>query len=692
MQHYTSMAAVPPVIRPRPYDDAMEPYPHLFAPLDLGYMTLPNRVVMGSMHTGLEEAPDGFVRLAAFYAERAAAGVGLSVTGGIAPNPEGRLSPAGAVLATEAEAGPHRLVTDAVHSAGGRICLQILHAGRYALHPDAVAPSPLQAPISPFTPRELTSDEVRGTVEDFARCAELARDAGYDGVEIMASEGYLLNQFLTARTNRRTDEWGGSYEARMRMPVETVRAVRARVGPAFLLVYRLSMLDLVEGGQTSEEVRVLAAAVQGAGATIISTGIGWHEARVPTIATTVPRAAFEGVTATLRDVVSVPLVAANRINTPDAAEAILAAGHADLVSMARPFLADPQLLVKAAAGRADRINTCIACNQACLDRAFAGLVGSCLVNPRACHETDLLISPTATPRTVVVVGAGPAGLAAATTAARRGHVVTLFEADDEVGGQFLLARQIPGKEEYAETLRYYRAELAELGVVVRTGVRAGLEDLLAFDRVILATGVTPRVPDVPGIDHPSVVTYQQVLRDHVPVGRRVAIMGAGGIGVDVANYLTAPPGRRQDIAGFCAEWGVDPTFAAPGGLVPPQPRPAARVVHLVQRRATPIGATLGRTTGWIHRAVLAQRGVRTVRGATYERVDDAGLHLSVAGEPVTLSVDTVVLCTGQEPRRDLYDALLVAGIHTTLVGGADVAAELDAERAIRRATEVAAAL
>jgi 2,4-dienoyl-CoA reductase (NADPH2) len=671
----------------------MRPYPHLFTPLDLGFVTLPNRVVMGSMHVGLEEAPDGFVRLAAFYAERAAAGVGLIVTGGIAPNAEGRLAPNGAILTTAAEAAPHRLVTDAVHAAGGLICLQILHGGRYALHPDSVAPSPVQAPISPFTPRELTDDDVRRTIDDFARCAALARDAGYDGVEIMASEGYLLNEFLAARTNRRTDDWGGSYSRRMRMPVEVVRAVRERVGPAFLLVYRLSMLDLVEGGQSQDEVRLLARAVEDSGATIISTGIGWHESRVPTIATSVPRGAFAGVTAALRASVTIPVVAANRINTPDAAEEILAAGQADLVSMARPFLADPQLLAKAAAGRPDRINTCIACNQACLDRAFAGLVGSCLVNPRACHETVLTIFPATIPRTVAVVGAGPAGLAAATTAARRGHAVTLFEAEDEIGGQFTLARQIPGKEEYGETLRYFAGELLDVGVEVRTGVRAGLEDLAGFDRVLLATGVTPRVPDVPGIDHPCVVTYQQVLRDHVPVGNRVAIMGAGGIGVDVADYLTAPSGLDpSSVADFYAQWGIDPSYSAPGGLVPSQPEAAARLVHLVQRKNTPVGAGLGRTTGWIHRAVLAQRGVRSIRGATYERIDDAGLHLIVNGEPLTLEVDTVVVCTGQEPQRELYEGLLAAGVHVDLVGGADIAAELDAERAIRQATEVAAAL
>ncbi|HET7723657.1 MAG TPA: FAD-dependent oxidoreductase [Propionibacteriaceae bacterium] len=671
----------------------MTPYPHVFEPLDLGFVTLRNRVVMGSMHTGLEEAPDGFERLAVFYAERAAAGVGLIVTGGIAPNAEGRLHPMGATLTTPEEAERHRVVTDAVHAEGSLICLQILHGGRYALHPDCVAPSALQAPISPFTPRELTDEDVRLTIRDFARCARLASDVGYDGVEVMGSEGYLLNEFLAARTNRRTDDWGGPYEARMRFPVEVVRAVRDEVGPDFVVVYRLSMLDLVEDGQSPDEVRALARAVEAAGASVISTGIGWHESRVPTIAVGVPHAAFVGVTASLRDAVSLPVVAANRINTPETAESVLAAGHADLVSMARPFLADPRFLEKAAAGRADRINTCIACNQACLDRAFAGLVGSCLVNPRACHETLLTISPARSTRRVAVVGAGPAGMAAAATAARRGHAVTLFEADDEIGGQFRRARQIPGKEDYGETLRWFTGELAEAGVEVRTGVRARPDDLAGFAHVVLATGVTPRIPDIPGIDHPSVVTYQQVLRDHVPVGMRVAVIGAGGIGVDVADYLTSPAGADPDsVAAFYAQWGIDPSYQARGGLVPPAPTAPARLVHLVQRRATPVGAGLGRTTGWIHRAVLAQRGVRTVRGATYVRVDDAGLHLLVDGEPVRLDVDTVVVCAGQEPQRELYDALLAAGVPVTLVGGADVALELDAERAIRQATEVAAAL
>ena len=669
----------------------MTPYPHVFEPLDLGFVTCPNRVVMGSMHTGLEEAPDGFARLAAFYAERAAAGVGLIVTGGIAPNAEGRLSPAGAMLMTAAEAGQHRVVTRAVHDEGALVCLQILHGGRYALHPDCVAPSPLQAPISPFTPRELTDADVHRTIRDFARCARLARDAGYDGVEIMGSEGYLLNEFLASRTNRRTDDWGGRYENRMRMPVEVVRAVRLEVGPDFLIVYRLSMLDLVEDGQSLDEIRTVARAVEAAGASIISTGIGWHESRVPTIAVGVPHGAFVGVTAALRNAVTVPVVAANRVNTPEAAEAILAEGHADLVSMARPFLADPRFLAKAADGQADRINTCIACNQACLDRAFAGLVGSCLVNPRACHETVLTISPATTRRRVAVVGSGPAGLAAATTAARRGLEVTLFEADDEIGGQFRMARQIPGKEDYDQTLRYYANELTDTHVEVRTGTRAHLDDLVGFEHVVLATGVTPRIPGVPGIDHRMVVTYQQVLRDHVPVGQRVAIIGAGGIGVDVADYLTAPP-DEDTVPGFYAHWGIDPTYRVRGGLVEPQPRRGDRTVHLVQRRSSPVGAGLGRTTGWIHRAVLAQRGVGTVRGATYVRVDDGGLHLIVDREPVCLEVDTVVVCAGQEPQRELYEGLAEAGVPVTLVGGADVAAELDAERAIRQATEVAAAL
>ncbi len=674
-------------------------YPHLLAPLDLGFTTLPNRVLMGSMHVGLEEAPDGFERMAAFYAERARHGVGLIVTGGIAPNDEGRPYPGGAKLTTPEEAEQHRVVTDAVHAEGGKICLQILHFGRYAYHPQLVGPSPLQAPISPFPPRELTAEDIERTITDFATCAALAQQAGYDGVEIMGSEGYFLNEFIAARTNHRTDEWGGSYANRMRLPVEVVKAVRDRVGPEFIVIYRLSMLDLVEGGSTLEEVVELAQAVEAAGATMINSGIGWHEARIPTIATSVPRAAFSWVTQKLKGSVSIPLVTTNRINSPQVAESVLADGHADVVSMARPFLADPQFVAKAAAGRADRINTCIACNQACLDHTFSGLITSCLVNPRACHETVLTIEPAAAARKVAVVGAGPAGLAAATTAARRGHAVTLFEADERLGGQFNLARQIPGKEEFAETLRYFATELVDSGVDARFGTRVTVADIVAggYDAVLLATGVTPRVPEVPGVDGPNVVTYLQVLRDHVEVGPRVAIMGAGGIGFDVAEYLTEPggaqPGRApQAVDEFLAEWGIDADFRAAGGLTEPVTPTPARQVYLVQRKASKVGAGLGRTTGWIHRTVLAKRGVTMIPGATYDRIDGAGLHVTVGERQLTLEVDTVVLCTGQEPNRALYDGLVAAGVDVHLIGGADVAAELDAKRAIKQGTEVAAAL
>ena len=673
----------------------MTSYPHLLEPLDLGFVTLPNRVVMGSMHVGLEEAPDGFERMAAFYAERARGGAGLIVTGGIAPNPEGRPLPGGAMLHTPAEADAHRVVTDAVHAAGGRIALQILHFGRYAYHPDLVAPSPLQAPISPFPPHEMTGDDVERTIDDFARCAELARQAGYDGVEIMGSEGYLINEFIAARTNHRTDEWGGEYRARMRFPVEIVRRVRDRVGPDFIIVYRLSMLDLVEGGSTLDEVIELARAVEAAGATMLNSGIGWHEARIPTIATSVPRAAFTWVTRRVRGSVSIPLITSNRINTPEVAERVLSDGDADLVSMARPFLADPDFVAKAAAGRADRINTCIACNQACLDHTFSGLITSCLVNPRACHETLLQIEATPRRRRVAVVGAGPAGLAAATTAAARGHDVVLFEADAVIGGQFNLARQIPGKEEFAETLRYFANRLADTGVEVRLGARVGPADLAdgGYDAVVVATGVTPRVPEIPGVDHPSVVSYLDVLRDHVPVGPTVAILGAGGIGFDVAEYLTqAGPSATLHPELFNAEWGIDPTYTVAGGLTEPMREAPARRVHLLQRKDSKVGAGLGRTTGWIHRATLQRRGVTFVPGVTYDRIDDGGLHITVAGSQRVIEAATIVLCTGQEPMRRLADELVTTGIEVHVIGGADVAAELDAKRAIKQGTEVAAAL
>ncbi|MFJ6609045.1 FAD-dependent oxidoreductase [Streptomyces sp. NPDC091289] len=671
----------------------MSLYPNLLSPLDLGFTTLPNRVLMGSMHIGLEEAERGFERMAAFYAERARGGVGLMVTGGIAPSERACSFPGGAKMTTEAEAEQHREITSAVHAAGGRIAMQILHFGRYAHHPDLVAPSALKAPISGFTPNALTDDQVEETIEEFVRAAELARFAGYDGVEIMGSEGYLINEFIVSATNHRTDRWGGGYENRMRLPVEIVRRVRERVGDDFILIYRLSMLDLVPGGSTLEEVVTLAKAIEAAGATIINTGIGWHEARIPTIATSVPRGAFSWVTEKVRGAVSVPLVTSNRINTPEVAEEILASGRADMVSMARPFLADPEFVAKAAAGRADAINTCIGCNQACLDHIFSLKITSCLVNPRACHETELVLSPTRTRKRVAVVGAGPAGLACSVTAAERGHAVTLFDTADEIGGQLNVARRVPGKEEFDETLRYFRTRLAELDVDVRLGSRADAGTLDGYDEIVLATGVEPRTPAIPGTDHPNVVSYLDVLRDGAPVGDRVAIVGAGGIGFDVAEFLTdGGDAASLDADTFFRQWGVDTAYAERGGLRAPERPKSPRTVHLVQRRTTKVGAGLGKTTGWIHRTELRHRGVEMIAGASYDLIDDEGLHLTVDGEPRVLPVDTVVLCAGQEPRRELYEELRAGTVPVHLIGGADVAAELDAKRAIRQGTELAAAL
>ncbi|WP_435297195.1 FAD-dependent oxidoreductase [Streptomyces sp. YPW6] len=671
----------------------MSPYPTLLSPLDLGFTTLPNRVLMGSMHIGLEEAERGFERMAAFYAERARGGVGLMVTGGIAPSERACSFPGGAKMTTEAEAEQHREITSAVHAAGGRIAMQILHFGRYAHHPDLVAPSAIQAPISGFVPNALTDEQVEETVEEFVRAAELARFAGYDGVEIMGSEGYLINEFIVSATNHRTDRWGGGYENRIRFPVEIVRRVRERVGDDFILIYRLSMLDLVPGGSTLDEVVTLAREIEAAGATIINTGIGWHEARIPTIATSVPRGAFSWVTEKVRGAVSVPLVTSNRINTPEVAEEILASGRADMVSMARPFLADPEFVAKAAAGRPDAINTCIGCNQACLDHIFSLKITSCLVNPRACHETELVIGPTRSRKRVAVVGAGPAGLACSVTAAERGHAVTLFDTADEIGGQLNVARRVPGKEEFDETLRYFRTRLAELDVEVRLSTRADTAALAGFDEIVLATGVEPRTPAIPGTDHPNVVSYLDVLRDEAPVGDRVAIIGAGGIGFDVAEFLTdGGDAASLDADTFFRQWGVDTAYAERGGLRAPERPTSPRRVHLVQRRTTKVGAGLGKTTGWIHRTELRHRGVEMIAGASYDRIDDEGLHLTVDGERRVLAVDTVVLCAGQEPRRELYEELSAGTIPVHLIGGADVAAELDAKRAIRQGTELAATL
>ncbi|WP_165165295.1 NADPH-dependent 2,4-dienoyl-CoA reductase [Corynebacterium qintianiae] len=670
------------------------PYPHLLEPLDLGFTTLRNRVLMGSMHTGLEEVENGFERLAAFYAERARGGAGLIVTGGIAPNDAGRTMPHGARMATDDETQQHRLITDAVHAAGGKIAMQILHVGRYAYHDKAVAPSPIQAPISPFAPHELSDTEVEETVEDFVRAAALAKSAGYDGVEIMGSEGYLINQFIARHTNKRTDRWGGTYENRVRFAREIVRRVREAVGPEFIIIYRLSMLDLVPDTSALDEVIQLASWIERDGANILNTGIGWHEARVPTIAASVPRGAWAWVTKKLmraraEGAFSLPLVTSNRINTPGKAEELLENGYADMVSMARPFLADAEFVNKAAAGRPELINTCIACNQACLDHTFMMKPATCLVNPRAGRETEIVITPADSPKHIAVVGAGPAGLACAVTAAQRGHKVTLFDASPTVGGQLNIARTIPGKEEFDETVRYFTTMLEQEGVDVRLNTRATADDLESFDEIVVATGVTPRVPDIEGLDHPKALTYLQVLRDRVPVGERVAVLGAGGIGFDVAGFLT-DPGERTGAAGFFDAWGVDTDYHNPGGLKKPERARPTRHVTLMQRKTTKLGENLGKTTGWIHRAELKQRGVDMVAGVTYRRIDHDGLHITVEGEDRTLDVDNVVICTGQEPLREPYDELLARGAKARLIGGAGVAAELDAKRAIEQGTRLAA--
>jgi len=680
----------------------MVSYPHLLAPLPLGFTTLKNRVLMGSMHTGLEEAPNGFAKLAAFYAARARGGVGLIVTGGIAPNFSGRIDPHHSQLSFAWQVAKHRVITDAVHAAGGRIAMQILHGGRYSYHPLAVAPSALKSPITPFRPRALTGWGVRRTIAAYVRCAVLAQRAGYDGVEIMGSEGYLINQFVAPQTNLRDDEWGGSFLNRIRFPVAIVRRTREAVGPNFIIVYRLSMLDLVEGGSSWDEVVALAQAVEAAGATIINTGIGWHEARIPTIATMVPRAAFTWVTRRLKGAVKIPLITTNRINDPATAEAVLARGDADMVSMARPFLADADFVAKASAGRADEINTCIGCNQACLDQIFERQTATCLVNPYACRETELVFTPAAARRRVAVVGAGPAGMACALTAAERGHDVSLFDAAAEIGGQFNLARRIPGKEEFAETLRYFRVRLKQAGVRLRLDHRAVAQDLEGYDEVILASGVLPRTPAIPGIKHAKVASYVDVVEGRRQPGRRVAIVGAGGIGFDVAELLTAgapadghfSDGRADDpaIAAFRDEWGIDAGYGARGGLKPAHEPLPPRQVWLLQRKQSKVGAGLAKTTGWIRRTLLKRRGVVMIAGVEYDRIDDAGLHFRVDGEPQSLDVDTIVICAGQEPRRDLVGALEAMGIRPRLIGGADVAVELDAKRAIDQGTRVALAL
>lgn len=675
----------------------MSRYPALLAPLDLGFTQLKNRVLMGSMHTGLEEEKGGFDKLAAFYGERARGGVGLIVTGGIAPNLRGRLVPHGSQLSFPWQVAKHRKVTEAVHREGGKIALQILHAGRYAYHPFSLAPSPLKAPISPFKPRAMSERQIRGTIRDFAATAALARAAGYDGVEVMGSEGYLINQFICERTNKRTDDWGGSADKRMRFPVEIVRAIRERVGPDFIIIFRLSMLDLVEQGSTLEEVIALGKALEQVGVTLINTGIGWHEARVPTIATSVPRGAFSWVTAELKKHLKVPLITTNRINTPEVAERILAQGDADMVSMARPFLADPEFVIKAAEDRADEINTCIACNQACLDHIFKQKRASCLVNPRACFETELTFGRVPQPKKLAVVGAGPAGLAFACYAAERGHQVSLFDQASEIGGQFNFAKQIPGKEEFHETLRYFAKRLEKCGVELYLGQRQSAESLLGggFDEVILATGIRPRTPNIPGIEHPKVLSYLDVLRDHKPVGEKVAVIGAGGIGFDVAEYLVEKRGTldaEHHRDHWLKEWGIDRQLAGRGGLTAPEIDAPERQIWLLQRKESKVGDGLGKTTGWIHRTVLKNRKVQMLSGVQYLRIDDQGLHIQVGEAKQCLPVDQVIICAGQEPLKELQAGLQAAGKPVHIIGGADVAAELDAKRAIRQGAELAAVI
>ncbi|MAX72844.1 MAG: NADPH-dependent 2,4-dienoyl-CoA reductase [Nioella sp.] len=672
-------------------------YPHLLAPLDLGFTTLRNRVLMGSMHTGLEETKD-WPRVAEFYAERARGGVALIVTGGMAPNAEGGVFPGAAGLYTPQDIENHRVITDAVHEAGGKIAMQILHAGRYAYSPDCVAPSPVKSPISPFPPKELDEEGIEKQIADIVTAATRAQEAGYDGVEVMGSEGYFLNQFIVTHTNKRTDRWGGSYENRIRLPIEVVRRVREAVGPEFILIYRLSMIDLIPDGSTHEEVVQLAQEVEKAGATIINTGIGWHEARVPTIATSVPRKAFAWVTKKLMGKVGIPVITSNRINMPDVAEEVLADGCADMVSMARPFLADADFVNKAAEGRADQIAPCIACNQACLDHTFSGKLTSCLVNPRACHETVLTYAPTETPKSIAIIGAGAAGLSTGIIAAERGHRVTIFDKADQIGGQLNMAKAIPGKEEFIGLVDWYARMVETAGITLKLGTAPGVEDLRGFDEVVIATGVTPRDPQIPGQDGPNVLSYVDVLLHKAPVGKRVAVIGAGGIGFDVAEFLVHEgESPTEDLTLWKTEWGVSDPARDRGGVAPEGPRPEApaRQVTLLQRKNEKPGKRLGKTTGWIHRAALKMKQVEMAAGVNYERIDEKGLHISF-GEarenPTLIEADTIVLCAGQVSNRSLADELEAAGIEAQVIGGADVAAELDAKRAINQGAHLAAVL
>lgn len=665
-------------------------YPHLLAPLDLGFTQLRNRVLMGSMHTGLEESRDGFKKMAAFYAARARGGVGLIVTGGFSPNFRGRLHPLSAEFSTARAARAHRVVTDAVHDEGGKIALQLLHAGRYAMHPFAVSASAIKSPISKYTPTEMSTRQIKKTIEAFVKSAELAREAGYDGVELMGSEGYLINQFICKRSNHRYDEWGGSYENRIRFPLELVKAVRARVGRDFIIIFRLSMLDLVEQGSTKEEVVQLAKLLEQAGVTILNTGIGWHEARIPTIATQVPRAAFTWVTEKLKSEVSIPLVTCNRINMPDVAEQILATNQADMVSMARPFLADPDFVRKAEENRAEDINTCIGCNQACLDHIFVGKRASCLVNPQACYETELVLTPSASQRKIAIVGAGPAGMATAVAAAERGFKVDLYEKNDYLGGQFNLAMQIPGKEEFRETIRYFTRRLEQTRVNVILGHAVQAEELQGYDEVVIATGVKPRIPGIPGIDNEKVIDYQTLIRDKVQLGQRVAVIGAGGIGVDVSTMLTEP--EHQDLDDWLKDWGIDKSIEHAGGLYPYSEYVSQRQVWLMQRRPGKVGRGPGKTTGWIHKKVLEKRGVELLSGVSYDKIDEQGLHITVEGQSRILEVDNIVLCAGQTSVEELSEKLQAMNLSVHVIGGAEVAGEVDAKRVIRQGVELAAKL
>ncbi|MCI2227758.1 NADPH-dependent 2,4-dienoyl-CoA reductase [Polaribacter sp. MSW13] len=672
-------------------------YKHIFEPLDLGFTTLKNRILMGSMHTGLEEEKNGLDRIAAYYAERAKGGVGLIVTGGIAPNVQGWTGPFAARMSTKKHAKHHQKITAAVHKEGGKICMQILHSGRYGYHPFSVAPSKIQSPITPFKPFKLTQSGIKRTINDFVNCAKLSKVAGYDGVEIMGSEGYLINQFMAKRTNKRTDSWGGDYENRMRFPIELVKQTREAVGQDFIIIYRLSMLDLVENGSSWEEVVQLGKEIEKAGATIINTGIGWHEARIPTIATSVPRAAFTWVTKRMKEEIKIPLITSNRINMPETAEKVLANGDADMISMARPFLADPEWVNKAEQEKADEINTCIGCNQACLDHVFQQKVASCLVNPRACHETELVYNPTDNKKKIAVIGAGPAGLAAATIAAQRGHIVTLFDADKEIGGQFNIAKQIPGKEEFYETLRYFNKQIELFNVIVKLNTKVSTEYLLKsdFEEIVIATGIKPRELKIEGIDHPKVLSYIDVLKLKKPVGKRVAVIGAGGIGFDVSEYLTHEgESTSKNIDAWLKEWGIDKSLEARAGIenVKPEFEASPREVFMFKRSKGKFGGNLGKTTGWIHRSTLKKKKVQFIGEVSYTKIDDDGLHYIQNEEAKVLEVDNIVICAGQTPFKELYQPLLDANKNVHVIGGADFASELDAKRAINQGARLAAKL